>query len=207
MRRRRSRMRAQAIEQHEQRRRFPRRAPTIGGERIECVTRRPPDRDERADDAERGDADDTDRRPAPGERAEHEPEQADHDQHADAQRDLVVRAELLDREVLQPHRRAIDELGSDGVARRLHVAEQAGDEVADAECERGREQPGERGAKPSRPRSRLGSSGEGRCGHAGSTERRLRSDVGATPCTGFGRTMIRQWRNQALLRYRVLPRR
>ena len=118
------------------------------------------------------DADDADPAPPPRDRAEHEPEQPDHDQHADAQRDLVVRAELLDGEVLQPDGRVIDELGAHGVARRFRIAEQPGEQIADTERERGREQPGERRAQAGRPGSRRGLAGrEGRCGHTGSTAR------------------------------------
>ena len=119
---------------------IPATAPTIGGNasiawpvgRRTAITR--------TDEAERAEADDADPSPPPGDRAQHQCEQPDHDEHADAQRDLVVRTELLDGEVLQPDRRAIDELGTHGVARRLRIAEQPGEEVADAERERGREQ-------------------------------------------------------------------
>ena len=68
-------------------------------EHVERMTSRPLHRDDRADHAERGEPDDTDPRAAIRQRTEHQAEEPDHDQHADPQRDLVVRPELLDREV------------------------------------------------------------------------------------------------------------
>src|SRR5262249_12141836 len=134
-------------------------------------------------DPERREAERADPRPPERQRAEEQSEQADDDQHPDAERDLVVGAELVDGEVLQPRRGAIDELRTDGVARRLHVPEQTGDELADTEGERRGNESRKRGEQPDDPcRARAGFSISGvralgaRCDrggrHARTTERR-----------------------------------
>ncbi len=108
--------RVQPVEEHEQRHDPGERADE-GRQDVERVADWPLHRDDRAHDPERADPDDTDPRAAVGQRADDQPEHPDHDQHTDAQRGLVVRPELVDGEVLQPDRRAIDELGADRVAR------------------------------------------------------------------------------------------
>ena len=83
----------------------------------------------------------------------------------------------------------------------LRIAEQPGEEVADAERERGRDKPRECGAQASRPGARLAPRRDGRCGHTGSTARAsnrmsptaIRCRVYARRFGRFGRCVVRRF--------------
>ncbi len=92
-----------------------RAAPTgiYRGNAVTGVGRRPCDGDVGAEEPEDSDADDADADVLAGEGPDDHGDNGDGDVHAEQQHLLIVLAEMLDREFLQPVGREVDELPAD----------------------------------------------------------------------------------------------
>ena len=113
---------------------------------------------QQADDAEGGEPGDADPRPAHRRHAEQRTEGDRHDDDADDEGDLVVRAEQRDGEVLQRGGEAVDELRADGRDQRRRRPGEPAHQLADAERHPGGDgagdRAGRRGVSPTPPRCR-----------------------------------------------------